>query len=141
MKPLAARNALRAMLIENALTPELLDPWPAWRVFKQFLRQCEVEDVYDSAAVIVETEDDGTSLLLVRQFSVWEEGENGDESEDVPAGRVIVEFQYDVCAVPGYEAWTLDYPTLEEWASIVEGDQTFQTLINRTPTHSDVYFG
>jgi hypothetical protein len=141
MKPLEARNALRTRLLDKALDPQLLEPWPAWRVFKQFLRECEVEDVYDAAAVIVETDDDATTLFFVRQFSIWEDGEYEDESEDVPAGQVVVELRYDVCQLPDYEAWTLDFPTIEEWASIVEGESTFQSLINRTPTFSDVYFG
>jgi hypothetical protein len=141
MKPLEARSALRAKLVDQALDPELLDPWPAWRVFKQFLRDVEVEGVYDAAAVIVEPEEDGTTLFLVRQFSIWEDGEYEDESEDVPAGRVVVEFRYEACQLPENEVWTLDYPTLEEWASVVEGALAFQTLINRTPRFTDVYFG
>ena len=141
MKPLEARNSLRARLVANALDPELLDPWPTWRVFKQFLREVEVDGVYDAAAVIVEPDETGTTLFLVRQFSIWEDGEDEDESEDVPAGQIVVEFRYEACQLPEHEVWTLDYPTLEEWASVVEGVPAFQTLINRAPGFTDVYFG
>jgi hypothetical protein len=36
--------------------------------------------------------------------------------------------------------WTLDYCTLAEWATVVEGKPWFQALINQEPTFSDVYY-
>jgi hypothetical protein len=137
MKPIDTRRRFRESLATQSLLPERLDPWSGWRAFKDFLRQ-EVDGVYDAAAVLFERENEGVSMFLVRQFS--EREDVGEDAEDQLVGRLIVEFQYDVQALPDEEVWTLDYPTLEEWASVVESTRSFQTLVNQQPRFTDVYY-
>jgi hypothetical protein len=137
MKPLETRQRFRAQLTDLRLNPDHLDPWAGWRAFKEFLKQ-EVEGPYDAASVQVRLGDDATSMFFVRQFS-QREGRRRDEA-DVLLGRLIVELQYELRRLPEQEVWTLDYPTLEEWAAVVEGEPWFQLLINREPTFTDVYY-
>ncbi len=137
MKPLETRQRFREQLTELRLDPDHLDPWAGWRAFKEFLKQ-EVEGPYDAASVQVQPEDDATSMFFVRQFS-QREGRSSD-GDDVLLGRLIVELQYDSSPLPEQEVWTLDYPTLEEWAAVVEGEPWFQVLINRKPTFTDIYY-
>jgi hypothetical protein len=35
--------------------------------------------------------------------------------------------------------WTHDFPTLEEFASVVEAQPQFQTVVNSRPLQTDVY--
>ncbi len=98
----------------------------------------EVEDVYDAGAVQFHIEDEGQSMFFVRQFT--HRADNTTDAKDVLLGRLIVEFQYEARECPEQEIWTLDYPSLEEWASVVEGEPTFQTLINLAPKATDVYY-
>jgi hypothetical protein len=137
MKPIDTRRRFRELLATQSLLPERLDPWSGWRAFKDFLRQ-EVDGVYDAAAVLFERETEGVSMFLVRQFSQRED--RSKEAEDKLVGRLIIEFQYNVQPLPDEEVWTLDYRTLEEWASVVEGTSSFQTLVNQRPRFTDVYY-
>jgi hypothetical protein len=113
-------------------------------VFKSFLHR-EVEGSHDAASVqwgVFPNEalgEDEASLLLVRQFSERAEADGEDEL----VGRIVVE----LCYAPGvfqdldpFELWTHDFPTLEEWASIVEGSPQFQACMGRVPTNTDVYY-
>ncbi len=137
MNTLDTRRAFREHLAKLFLDPEALDPWSGWRAFKDFLRM-EVEHVYDAAAVQFQLEGDGPSMFFVRQFT--QRATSSDDAEDVLLGRLIVEFRYPAHQLQEQEIWTLDYPSLEEWASVVEGEPTFQTLVNLTPTATEVYY-
>jgi hypothetical protein len=137
MNPRETRQRFRAQLKDLHLDPDHLDPWSGWRAFKEFLKQ-EVPDAYDAAAVQVRPLDDGTSMFFVRQFTHREDASS--EAADVLVGRLIVEFHYDSRHLPEEELWTLDYPTLEEWAAVVEGERSFQALVNQEPIFSDVYY-
>ena len=134
MKPLDTRRRFLEHLASQALDPESLDPWSGWRAFKDFLRM-EVEDVYDAAAIQFQVEDERPSMFLVRQFT-----QRATDAEDVLLGRLIVEFQYDKGECQEQEIWTLDFPSLEEWASVVEGEPTFQALVNLAPKATEVYY-
>jgi hypothetical protein len=137
MKPLETRRRFRAQLDMLRLDPDHLDPWSGWRAFKEFLKQ-EVEGSYDAASVQVRPEDDATSMFFMRQFTRREDGSS--DAADVLLGRLIVELQYDSRQLAEQEVWTLDYPGLEEWAAVVEGERWFQALINQEPTFTDVYY-
>ena len=137
MHHLDTRRQLCEHLSSLALDPEHLDPWLGWKAFKEFLKR-EVADVYDAAAVQFLPEGDGGSMFFVRQFT--ERANQDDDAPDVLVGCLIVQLQYEAQHVPEDEVWTLDYPTLEEWASVVEGLPAFQDLVNRIPTYTDVYY-
>jgi hypothetical protein len=140
MLPTQAEPELVKALHQASLRPEALDPWEAWKVFKAYLRT-EVEGVYDAAAVQCgRFEDDGGGesfyALMVRQFSQWE------GRTDAPIRRVVLELRYDVGqiqpAVAG-EVWTNDFPSLEEFGSVVEGLPQFQAAMSARPKHTEVY--
>jgi hypothetical protein len=117
-----------------------LDPWHAWRAFKRFLH-AEMSDCYDAAALqfVPAEEADPPTLLLVRQYTARSDADGTDEL----LGRVVLELRYPSAPFSVFaptEVWTLDFRTLEEWASVVEGQPCFQEAMARTPLDTDVYF-
>jgi hypothetical protein len=123
---------------------EGLDPWEAWRTFKQFLH-AEIEDGYDSASLQFDIFPDDlltsheATLLLIRQFS----DRRGPDSEDELLGRVVLEFRYPAVpfqTFPRTDVWSLDFPTLAEWASVVEGMPCFQEAMARRPAATALYY-
>ena len=134
---------LRRLLVSARLDPDQLEPWAAWKIFREFLHR-EVEDVYDAAsfqyiAANDEIESEPPTMFWVRQFTE-RSAETGD---DELVGSLIVEFQYDPDTMPDHddaEVWSLDYPDLEQWSSVVEGLPQFQDAVNREPTGTRVHF-
>jgi hypothetical protein len=136
-------EALQQSLRETGQALDSLDPWPAWRTFKAFLRR-ELEGGYDAAALQFLPTDpdpdlsDEASLVLVRQCTARASG-----GEDELVGRVVLEFRYAAQHfqhLPEVSVWTLDFPSLEEWASVVEGQPAFQEAMAREPLFSEVYY-
>ena len=140
MKPAYSEADLLARLQAAGLNPQALDPWETWKVFKKYL-EAEVEGVYDAGSVqcgSFENEAGGNDfcLFFVRQFSQRE------GLDDAPLGRVIIELAYDVSTIrpaAAAEAWTHDYRTLSEFATVVEGLPQFQSALNAHPKATDVY--
>jgi hypothetical protein len=141
MLPSEAEPELVNRFIAAGLAPGALDPWEAWKVFKQYLHS-EVHGVYDAASFQCgQFPDDGGEgesfyATFARQFSKWE------GKEDAPIRRVVVELRYGLDQIrPGAlaEVWTHDFPTLEEFASVVEGLPQFQAAMSITPEHTEVY--
>jgi len=140
MLPTQAEPELVRLLSAAGLSTSALDPWEAWKVFKVYLKT-EVSGVYDAAAFQAgpfEDDDGGESYYahFVRQFSAWE----GDT--DAPVRRVVIELRYPLASIQpaaGTEAWTHDFPTLEEFATVVEGLAPFQAAMNAAPASTDVY--
>jgi hypothetical protein len=140
MLPTQAEPELLSRLSAAGLSPASLDPWEAWKVFKTYLKT-EVSGVYDAAAFQAgpfEDDDGGQSYLahFVRQFSHWE------GNTDAPVRRVVIELRFPLTSihpVAQAEAWTHDFPTLEEFASVVEGLAPFQSAMDATPASTDVY--
>ena len=144
MRSSSAYPELCLALEEGGLDPSHLDPWLAWKVFKRFLHR-EVEGCHDAASVqwgIFPNDalgEDEASLLLVRQFSERISPDGDDEL----VGRVMIEFCYP--AVPlqrlaPLEIWTHDFPSLEEWAAVVEGAPQFQECVARQPASTWVCY-
>lgn len=137
-------RALQSSLQVSGQTLDCLDPWQAWKTFKGFLR-AEIEDGYDAASLQFLPADpdpdltDEASLMLVRQYTE----RAPTDGEDELIGRVVLELRYagkHFRSLPPFEAWTLDFPTLEEWASVVEGQACFQEAMGRTPLFTEVYY-
>ena len=64
---------LRRQLVSARLDPDQLDPWAAWKIFREFLHR-EVDDVYDAAsfqyiAASDEAETEPPTMFWVRQFT------------------------------------------------------------------------
>ena len=141
MLPTQAEQELVTRLTTAGLSPEALDPWEAWKVFKKYLHS-EVQDVYDAASFqcgsFPDDQGEGESFYatFVRQFSRLE------GKEEAPIRRVVMEFRYGLDQVrPGEpaEVWTHDFPTLEEFASVVESLPQFQAAISTAPELTEVY--
>jgi hypothetical protein len=147
MRLIDASHELNEALEAAGLTPTRLDPWEAWKVFKAFCRR-EVEAVYDCPAVhftldpLPEAGDRMAHILLVRQFSRWEKDASG-EWADTSLGRVVVDLTYPARQLglrKETELWSMDFRTLEEFDSVVEGNDFFQAGLSHEPVQTDVYF-
>ena len=134
---------LQGRLTEAGLALDHVDPWPAWKVFKQALRR-EVEDGFDVASFQFLPRDvdpdlsDEAVVLFLRQFS-----ERDADGTDRLIGRVVLELRFAAHHFQAHGAasvWSLDYPTLEEWAAVVEGQPSFQEAMSRSPLLSEVYY-
>ena len=141
MLPTQAEQELVTRLTAAGLTLEALDPWEAWKVFKQYLHT-EVQDVFDVAAFqagrFPDEGGEGESFYatFVRQFSRLE------DKEEAPLRRVVMALRYGLDQLsPSLQAevWTHDFPTLEEFASVVEGLPQFQAAMSAVPEHTEVY--
>ncbi len=118
-----------------------LDPWEAWKIFKSYLHIPIDGDLYDAASfqgdcVMTDVDAADFSAYFVRQFSRWE-GE-----EDAGLRRVVIELAYG--PIPGHApetctVWTHDFPSLAEFATVVEAQPTFQSAMNARPQRTDVY--
>src|SRR2546427_10702801 len=86
MLPSEAEPELLNRFTAAGLAPGALDPWEAWKVFKQYLHS-EVHGVYDAASFQCgQFPDDGGEgesfyATFARQFSKWE------GKEDAPIRR------------------------------------------------------
>lgn len=143
MKLTQTEVELRRQLVSARLDPDQLQPWPAWKIFRAFVHR-EVEDIYDAVSFQYiasddEAESESPTMFWVRQFTE----RNAATGEDELVGSLIVEFQYAPDTVPpndDAEVWSLDYPDLEQWSSVVEGLPQFQDAINREPALTRVHF-
>lgn len=136
-----ACRTLQQALQASGQALDRLDPWEAWRDFKAFLQR-EVEDARDVGSMQflpLDPDDDEACLFVVRQFSERTPGTGADE----PIGRVVLELRFAAThfqALQATDLWTLDFPTLEQWASVVEGQRAFQEAMARTPLFTEVYY-
>ena len=127
-------------LAKAHLKPDALDPWESWKIFKRFLEDT-VTEVYESAAFQCgcfenESGDECFYAHFVRQFSQW------DGDQDAPLRRIVFEFRYavdDISPHVAQEMWTHDFPSLAEFASVVEGLPQFQSAMSAHPTDTTVY--
>jgi len=135
---------LREHLLGSGQSLEHLDPWQAWKAFKHSLHTA-VTDGYDAAALqfapgsLNPAAPEEARLFLIRQFTERDPA----DGEDQLLGRVVVELLYPAEQFRRFEPvdlWSLDFPTLEEWATIVEGLPPFQEAMAREPSGSEVYY-
>ncbi len=131
---------LQQRLEGAGLDPAHLDPWEAWKVFKQWLCVPVPGVEYDAASVQTykaSEAGDAATMFLVRQFTCRE------GPTDRLIGRVVVEFEYAPemhADLPETAVWTHDFPSLAEFAAVVEAQVPFQHACNARPTASDVYW-
>ena len=126
-----AEEQLLDRLEEAGLNPLALDPWEAWNAFKAYLRIEVDDDLYDAASF----QSDGYRAYFVRQFSQWH------GQRDAGLVRIVIEFTYYPSGphLAAAEIWSHDFPTLSEFASVVEGSPQFQTLMSTGPRQTQVY--
>jgi len=136
--------ALQASLREAGLALDHIDPWSGWKVFKQSLHR-GVEDGFDVASFQFLPTDidpdyaDEAVVLFVRQFSERDRRDGTDRL----IGRVVLELRYAAQhfhRLPAAAIWSLDFHSLEEWVSVVEGQPGFQEAMARAPLLSEVFY-
>jgi hypothetical protein len=141
MTPATAESELATALEQAGLNLQALDPWEAWKVFKAFMRR-GLEGGYDAACVQFAkdvTDPRQCSLFFIRQLS-----ERDERGEDSPSWSLTLEFNYHSALfkpVEEIDVWTFDYPTLEEFASVVEGMPAFQAAVASQPRSSELSAG
>jgi hypothetical protein len=147
MRLIDATAELRRALEQAGLSVTRLDPWEAWKVFKAFCHR-EVEEVYDCPCIQFALGDydpehpDRVHVLFVRQFSTWEVASSG-EWEDASLGKVVIDLAFSDRALvhhEEFELWSMDFRSLEEFSSVVEGNPVFQAATGHEPVATDVYF-
>lgn len=131
MRISAAETELRRQLEAAGLDPEHLDPWEAWKVFKQFLSTpAAIEDEAVSVQFSREQTPEGHSLIYqnwIRQFAAVEDG------VDTPVRYVTIELVYrpqDLAFEDDVEVWSYDFPDLAAFAAHVESIDLFQRALS-----------
>lgn len=128
---------LLGMLAADGLDASTLDPWPAWRAFKQFARV--VDEIPDPGVGVQITRgaDSSTRLFFVRQVL-----ELSGDSWLEPAGGVVCEFSF-----PGselmreeIELWSFDHASFNEFVDCVEQHATVADLMVRQAEWSSVHW-
>ena len=136
----SAVSKLRTLFDDAGLDCNALDPWQAWKVFKVFLKT-PLDDGYDAAGVQLSVGPDTQSLYLVRQLSRWSDSPaQDDEDEDEVLWLLSVEFYYKnpkLARSAELDIWSIDFRTLEEFASVVEGESAFQDAMAAKPYATD----
>lgn len=139
-----AAPTLRQSLEAAGYSMDQLEPWEAWKAFKEWLR-LEIVDGLDTASVQFLPQDpdddpgDEAVLAFVRQFTQRQDCGEADEL----IGRVVLELRYPAAKLSAhapFETWSLDFPLLEEWVSVVEGIPGFQHAMSLTPLFTDVFY-
>ena len=155
-----ADASLRRLLAAEGLPSEALEPWPAWKAFKRFVREPVEDDRIISDALVQygrEEEADGghrAYLRFVREFSLTDvstgratEGDkaltDAQEEPGSPLTHVICELEFPADALDSegqtVEFWTQDAPSWSAFVDRVEADPGFQRLVNLRPERSAVY--
>jgi len=139
MRISAAETELRRQLEAAALNPDHLDPWEAWKVFKQFLgTPAAIEDEGASVQFSREQSPEGQSSIYqnwIRQFAAVEDG------EDTPVRYVTIEFEYRSQDLPfekDVELWSYDFPDIAAFAAHVEALDLFQHALSAEPVGTDI---
>jgi hypothetical protein len=134
MDSTVALRVFQESLDKAGLVPDMLDPWETWKLFKSFMRT-PLGGGYDIAGVQFATHPDTQGLYFIRQLSARDEF-----GEDVLVWQMTVELFYknpNLERARDLDIWSLDFKTLEEFASVVEGEDTFQRAISAAPFVSD----
>lgn len=139
-----ASDRLAHLFDEYGLAPDLLSPWPAWKVFKRFLRE-HVDGAASDALVQIGAYDDPEGLrihlYLVRQFS--DELAHDLPEHDEQIAHLVCDLIFPVASAritDELELWSQDYRSHAAFVDAVESDFIFQLLMNAEPTSSRVYW-
>jgi hypothetical protein len=150
-----ALGRLRRALLERRLDPEHLDPWEAWKTFKDFVRavECATSEVIFVGLGIEHQDDQFWHLTFVRELEhvdpslppgpfLREEHFDREPPEPEPLWDVVCDLSYARAAkftAVIKEYASADYDSLEQLFAAVEGDLTFQAAMDTQPVASTVY--
>ncbi len=137
-------RAFRDALEAAGLDPDALEPWEAWRCFKQFART--PVPAADATAAVVELDqtpgDDGLHhLRFVRYFGLLTaDGAPDDEPEPVFAVECALGYEPEPgrAPVPAFELADADYASFDAFVAAVEGEPAIQSLWPHVPAGSQV---
>jgi hypothetical protein len=129
---------------ESGLAPDLLQPWPAWKVFKRFLRE-PVDGAASDALVqigsYIDPEGPRIHLYLVRQFS--DELAHDLPERDEQVAHLVCDLVFPAAsprAVRFHELWSQDFRSHSAFIDAVESDSAFQKLMNAEPVASTIFW-
>jgi hypothetical protein len=150
-----ALPVLRQALVAQRLDPERLDPWLAWKTFKQFLRSAEWNDSeFVFVGLGIEHQDDQYwHLTLVREFEhlgrtipqpslLRKEHLQRKPREPTALWDVVCDLRYPLAgpfAKGRSEYSSGHYPTIEAFVGAVEADSLFQAAMAAAPVGSTLY--
>ena len=132
------------LLDESGLAPDLLQPWPAWKVFKRFLREPvdgAASDALVQMGAYIDAEGPRIHLYLVRQFS--DELAHDLPECDEQLAHLVCDLIFPAAsprAIRFHELWSQDFPSHAAFIDAVESDPVFQSLMNTEPTSSRIYW-
>lgn len=129
---------------EAGLTPDLLQPWPAWKVFKRFLRE-PVDGATSDALVqmgsYIDADGPRIHLYLVRQFS--DELAHDYPERDAQLAHLVCDLVFPAASPRDMqlrELWSQDFYSYPAFIDAVESDPSFQRLMNTEPISSSVFW-
>jgi len=150
-----ALPALREALVAQRLDPERLDPWLAWKTFKQFLRSVEWNDSEIAFVGLgIEHQDDHYwHLTFVREFEhlgqtipraplLRKEHLEREPPEPKALWDVVCDLRYPLTgpfAKSRAEFSSGHYSTVEAFLGAVEADPVFQAAMAAEPVGSALY--
>ena len=132
------------LLDESGLAPDLLQPWPAWKVFKRFLREPvdgAASDALVQMGAYIDAEGPRIHLYLVRQFS--DELAHDLPECDEQLAHLVCDLVFPAAsprAIHFHELWSQDFHSHAAFIDAVESDPVFQSLMNTEPTSSKIYW-
>lgn len=140
-------------LHDAGLDADRLEPWPAWKAFKSWLRRIEGST---EAAAYVEfgmnrQRDDFRHVAFVLQLAAWEPKltrptEQLDDRSTLPdlnvVREVVVDLAYEASDLPSDSARELasgEFGTLDDFIAAIEGLAEFQAAMAAESVGSLVY--
>lgn len=140
-----ATDRLLHLFEEAGLAPDLLQPWPAWKVFKRFLREpvegAACDTLVQVGAYYDSEEGKRIHLYMVRQFSDELAHDLPEHDEQVAHLVCDLSFPAECTRVARVrELWSQDFPSHAAFIDAVETDSVFQSLMNAEPISSRVFW-
>jgi hypothetical protein len=129
---------------EAGLAPELLQPWPAWKVFKHFLREPvegAASDTLVQMGAYIDADGPRIHLYFVRQFS--DELAHELPERDEQLAHLVCDIVFPAAsprAMRYHELWSQDFRSHSAFIDAVERDSAFQKLMNAEPVSSRVFW-
>jgi hypothetical protein len=129
---------------EAGLTPDLLQPWPAWKLFKRFLREPvdgAASDALVQMGAYLEADGPRIHLYFVRQFS--DELAHDLPERDKQFAHLVCDLAFTAASPRDMrfrELWSQDYLSHSAFIDAVESDPAFQKLMNAEPISSAIFW-
>ena len=132
------------MLEEAGLSPTSMSPWPAWKIFKRFLRE-PLDDAASDALVQIGSYPDPVGyrihLYFVRQFSDVLAHDSAAHDKQFAHLVCDLAFADRIARIrKDREWWSQDFRARGAFIDAVETDPIFQALMSGEPLETGVYW-